>query len=269
MERKLCLVHMCLNGIRGVQGEGTVWKMVNLLGAKGTVPAKEAQCESVEIMKCLTSKSQAASEGRLFFPDTQQKLRDYCKHLMESLDCARRIIDDCVSEEDKNIYHNLTQDMVGMNAVLCTPGSSLSTKVHRVTGFLKHVDCYKSVSDRFKLCSDRYIGNIVVVQSQSQEEQIKMTCCTVHEYNRCMRNAVDGRCEADAQKLVEETVLTALGQSFGFCKQHHSAPTSNCLRSFSASKGHATGTLDEDNGSQVNRYSWVLSILLLGILLVS
>ncbi|GFT71554.1 hypothetical protein NPIL_59761, partial [Nephila pilipes] len=44
----------------------------------GTVPANEAQCESVEIMKCLTSKSQAANEGRLFFPDTQQKLRDYC-----------------------------------------------------------------------------------------------------------------------------------------------------------------------------------------------
>ncbi|GIX76328.1 uncharacterized protein CDAR_418681 [Caerostris darwini] len=229
-----------------------------------TVPAIVGKCQSVEIMKCLNTQSQAASEGRLFFPDTAQKLREYCKHLMEGLDCARRIIDECVTEEDRNVYYNLTHDLVGMNVALCTPGSPLSIR------FLKHVGCYKNVSDRFRVCSNQYIGNLFVVQSQSQEEQIKMTCCTVHEYSRCMRNAIDGRCEEDAQKLVQETVITALKQSFGFCKQHENVPTLNCLRSFSASKGHATGTLEEGNGSPTNKHfsAWLL-VLLLGILILS
>ncbi|KAF8788113.1 hypothetical protein HNY73_009648 [Argiope bruennichi] len=189
-----------------------------------TVQANEPKCESHEVMKCLSKQNQAVNEGRLFFPDTQQKLREYCKHLMDGLDCARRFIDECFTEEDKQIYQNLTHDMVGMNVELCTTGSPLSIR------FLKHVNCYKNLSDRFRICSDRYIGNIVVVQKQSQEEQIKMTCCTVNEYSRCMRNAIEGRCEEDAQKLVEDTVITGLKQTFGFCKQQGNVPTQNCLR---------------------------------------
>lgn len=45
------------------------------------------------------------------------------------------------------------------------------------------MDCYKSLSDRFRTCSDRYIGNIVVVQSLTQEEQMGMTCWYVNVKN--------------------------------------------------------------------------------------
>ncbi|XP_071038551.1 uncharacterized protein [Parasteatoda tepidariorum] len=217
-----------------------------------------ASCDNTDMMNCLTSTRQSASEGQMFFPDTQQKLRDYCKNLMNGLECARRIIDECVNEEERSMYHNLTRDMVGMNVELCTPGSSLSMR------FLKHVDCYKNLSDRFRVCSDRYIGNIVVVQKLSKEEQIKMTCCTVHEYSSCMRNVVENRCDVDAQKLVEETIVTALKQSFGYCKQLESNPTRNCLREFSASQGHATGTLeDTENGSSILQTPLILLLLLI------
>ncbi|GFU83464.1 hypothetical protein TNCV_1346491 [Trichonephila clavipes] len=33
---KLCLVHMCLVGISGSEGERTVWKMMNVLDAQGS-----------------------------------------------------------------------------------------------------------------------------------------------------------------------------------------------------------------------------------------
>ncbi|CAL1296245.1 unnamed protein product [Larinioides sclopetarius] len=226
-------------------------------GCEGTVQGNEPKCESHEIMKCLTRQNQAVNDGRLFFPDTQQKLGEYCK-----------FIDECFTEEDKQTYQNLTHDMVGMNVELCTTGSPFSIR------FLKHVNCYKNLSDRFRICSDRYIGNIVVVQKQSQEEQIKMTCCTVNEYSRCMRNAIEGRCEEDAQKLVEETVITGLRQSFSFCKQQGNVPTQNCLRSFSASKGHATGGLPDNGGPGNNsnptfNSSWRICIILLVVLLMS
>ncbi|KAG8200337.1 hypothetical protein JTE90_028519 [Oedothorax gibbosus] len=229
-----------------------------------TVHANE-NCDSVHIMKCISAKNQAASEGKLFFPDTREKLMEYCKHLMDGLNCARRMIDECIGEEERHLYYNLTHDMVSMNEALCSEGSTFSTR------FLKHVDCYKSLSDRFRICSNQYIGNIVVVQQLSQEEQMKMTCCTVHEYDRCMRNAVDGRCEPDAQKLVQETVVTALKQSFGYCQQLPSVPTSNCQRTFSESKGFATGTLDGngENNSQTRNLPFALLLLVLLFMLLT
>lgn len=98
---------------------------------------------------------------------------------------------------------------------------------------------------------------------------------TVHEYNRCMRNAVDGRCDADAQKLVEETVITALKQSFGYCQQLPSVPTSNCQRTFSESKGFATGTLGENgygdgNGQDRERpYGFLLHAIVLFVMVLT
>ncbi|GIX84944.1 uncharacterized protein CEXT_407231 [Caerostris extrusa] len=200
------------------------------------------KCQSVEIMKCLNTQSQAASEGRLFFPDTSQKLREYCKHLMEGLDCARRIIDECVTEEDRNVYYNLTHDLVGMN-VASAHQISLSIR------FLKHVGCYKNVSDRFRVCSNQYIGNLFVVQSQSQEEQIKNDMLhgariqQMHEkcHRRPMRR---GRSETGARDGHHGTETV-----FRILQAARERSPLNCLRSFSASKGHATGTLEESNGN--------------------
>ncbi|XP_054710666.1 uncharacterized protein LOC129220294 [Uloborus diversus] len=223
---------------------------------KGTATVQGENCGTVDIMKCLP-----ASEQRFFFPDTSHKLRDYCDHLMSGLDCAKRIIDSCATEADKDIYYNLTQDMFGMNVALCTPGSDLSVR------FLKHVDCYKTLSERFRTCSDRYISNIVVVKSLSQDEQIKMTCCTVHEYERCMRNSVEGRCDADAQKLVGDTVVNVLKQTFKFCQQFDDVPKMQCYQKFSASQGHATSSLNEESeefsGAQMTFNSSKLLFLIL------
>lgn len=45
---------------------------------------------------------------------------------MAGLHCAENLIDNCVNEADRDVYHNLTKDMVGVNVALCTPGSPLS-----------------------------------------------------------------------------------------------------------------------------------------------
>ncbi|KFM79218.1 hypothetical protein X975_04502, partial [Stegodyphus mimosarum] len=161
---------------------------------------------------------------------------------MNYLDCVKRMANECISENNRRLYYNLTHEMMEMNEALCSPGSSFNTR------FLKHVECYKNQSQRFGKCSDIYISNMVNVRLKSEEEQMKMTCCTIQEYDRCMRNAIEGRCDADAQKLVRETVVTVLKQSFNFCKQYGNIPTSDCLHSLSATKGHATGNRDEENG---------------------
>lgn len=80
-----------------------------------------------------------------------------------------------------------------------------------------------------------------------------------------MKNAVEGRCEKDAQKLVEETVITALRQSMGYCKQLGDIPTSNCMKRFSPGNSHETSNLNDDNGAHHSSVS--ISSLFLGILI--
>ena len=80
-----------------------------------------------------------------------------------------------------------------------------------------------------------------------------------------MRNAVEGRCEPDAQKLVEETVVTALKQSMGYCKQQGDIPTSNCMKRFSPGNSHETSNLNDENGA--NQFLSSLNSLLIGMLI--
>lgn len=86
----------------------------------------------------------------------------------------------------------------------------------------------------------------------------------MHEYNGCMKKAVEGKCDDDAENLVEETVVTALKQSIGYCKRLGNIPTSDCLRRYSPGHSHETSNLNDGAGHS----SISTTIMFLGILLI-
>lgn len=84
---------------------------------------------------------------------------------------------------------------------------------------------------------------------------------TVHEYNQCMKKAVDGQCDIDAQSLVEETVVTALKQSIGYCRTLGDIPTSNCMKRYSPANSHETSNLNDDyNGAEQSLASIIIVV---------
>ncbi|GFY00759.1 hypothetical protein TNCV_2141511 [Trichonephila clavipes] len=78
---KLCLLHMCLNSINGFQGEGIVWKVMNVLGALGRKPlgGRESQRPPTSFPLPPTSRKDLRLDGYLEYHHTAKVLYIY-KH---------------------------------------------------------------------------------------------------------------------------------------------------------------------------------------------
>ncbi|XP_015788675.1 uncharacterized protein LOC107365647 isoform X2 [Tetranychus urticae] len=157
---------------------------------------------------CTTMVKPYLHDLKYMFPTTIDDVDEMCKMWSLFVDCVRRYVTTCFTEERRMKFNSAVEDSVAAVHAICS-----SETVQRE--YLSHAQCFRRVS--VENCGSSYKQLIDIVSNQrSHDEHI---CCFYGHFKECVSDPLIRECGPRARNLMDHSMgflITRCSQKYTF-----------------------------------------------------
>ncbi|XP_053207027.1 uncharacterized protein LOC128391205 [Panonychus citri] len=164
-------------------------------------------CQS-KLDNCTTMVKPYLHDLKYMFPTTIKDVDEMCKMWSSFVDCVRRYVTICFTEERRMKFNSAVENSVDTVHAICS-----SETVQRE--YLSHAQCFKRVS--VENCGSSYRQLIDFVSNQrSHDDHI---CCSYGHFKECVSDPLIRECGPRARNLMDHSMgflITRCSQKYTF-----------------------------------------------------
>lgn len=159
-----------------------------------------SKCQSSEVCdqklhNCTSMMRPVLNEVRYMFPTTQMEIEGMCKVWSHIMDCVRKYVIDCSSEEQRNKFNDAVSNSIDSVHAICS-----SERYRR--DYLEYATCFRKVSmdncgHHFKKMVDS------AYDPYSPETHI---CCAYQRFEKCVSEPIQQLCGPQALHILDDSM---------------------------------------------------------------
>ncbi|XP_046468701.1 uncharacterized protein [Neodiprion pinetum] len=144
-------------------------------------------CSREDHQRCVSLADPLLKDPHLIFPDNMQDIDLVCRTWASFVDCIRRYIENCFTEQRKEEFNSAVQLPIASVHQMC----SVSTYQAE---YLQHATCIKATVTETEHCGMQYAALVDEV-SRGEVARISL-CCSHHRFRSCVISEARRRCDA-------------------------------------------------------------------------
>ncbi|XP_015912465.1 uncharacterized protein [Parasteatoda tepidariorum] len=135
------------------------------------------------------------NEVRYMFPTTQLEIEGMCQVWSHIMDCIRKYVIDCSSEEQRTKFNEAVSNSIDSVHAICS-----SERYRR--DYLEYATCYRKVS--MDSCGNHFKKMVdSAYNPHSSEVQI---CCAYRQYEKCVSDPIQRMCGPQALHILDDSM---------------------------------------------------------------
>ncbi|KFM75911.1 hypothetical protein X975_13116, partial [Stegodyphus mimosarum] len=163
------------------------------LGHLRIIECKEA-CDR-KLNNCTGMMQPVLNEVRYMFPTTQLEIEGMCKVWSHIMDCIRKYVIDCSSEEQRTKFNEAVSNSIDSVHAICS-------SEHYRRDYLEYAACYRKVS--MDSCGQHFKKMVdSAYNPHSSELQI---CCAYRQYEKCVSEPIQTLCGPQALHILDDSM---------------------------------------------------------------
>ncbi|KAG8191975.1 hypothetical protein JTE90_002246 [Oedothorax gibbosus] len=160
-----------------------------LVSAEGREP-----CDK-KLHNCTGMMQPVLNEVRYMFPTTQMEIEGMCKVWSHIMDCVRKYVMDCSSEEQRTKFNDAVSNSIDSVHAICS-----SERYRR--DYLEYATCFRKVS--MENCGHHFKKMVdSAYNPHSQEIHI---CCAYRQYEKCVSDPIQRLCGPQALHILDDSM---------------------------------------------------------------
>ncbi|KAL3184588.1 hypothetical protein MRX96_031662 [Rhipicephalus microplus] len=210
-----------------------------------------SNCES-KLHNCTDLVKPFLNDLRYMFPTTIEDVDDMCKMWSRFVDCIRRYVTDCATEDQRSKFNNAVGDSIDTVHAICS-----SERYQKE--YLQNASCFRKVS--VDNCGVFYTAMVdQVTNPASRHDHI---CCSYSQFKSCVSEPLLRLCGNRARTIMDHSMaflIDRCGKSY-YSLSYKCPPGSGPAAC--EQRGHAEShrlVLSVSGRSQVSRYSAAASV---------
>ncbi|XP_055930955.1 uncharacterized protein LOC129961333 [Argiope bruennichi] len=167
-------------------------------------------CNSSESVACREEfENLKKYQQRYQYSSDNNTLTEMCRKQLLALNCVNSFAEECLTEDEQNIFKTLIKGSDKFFDYFCIENSSLRKE------YLRHAECIKTIASQLDECTEDYVKSQKTLDLQYSDPSTlkERTCCIYFDNIRCSSNATLGACGEEASELVKQ-LWRLLGGSY-------------------------------------------------------
>ncbi|GBM98237.1 hypothetical protein AVEN_116364-1 [Araneus ventricosus] len=157
------------------------------------VESREA-CEK-KLHNCTGMMQPVLNEVRYMFPVTQLEIEGMCKVWSHIMDCVRKYVTDCSSEEQRTKFNEAVSNSIDSVHAICS-----SERYRR--DYLEYASCFRKVS--MESCGNHFKK---MVDSAYNPHSLEIhICCAYRQYEKCVSDPIQRMCGPQALHILDDSM---------------------------------------------------------------
>ncbi|GFV88019.1 uncharacterized protein TNCV_3241691 [Trichonephila clavipes] len=158
-------------------------------------PAESKEACEKKLHNCTGMMQPVLNEVRYMFPISQLEIEGMCKVWSHIMDCVRKYVMDCSSEEQRTKFNEAVSNSIDSVHAICS-----SERYRR--DYLEYASCFRQVS--MESCGHHFKK---MVDSAYNPHSLEIhICCAYRQYEKCVSDPIQRLCGPQALHILDDSM---------------------------------------------------------------